>query len=213
MLFNFIKSVPESIIIITITLIIIFNILFSKDLSNNLQGINPKALDLAKKAWNHEKYLNPSLKPILTVVDFTKPDYETRFYVIDLTNNTILYSSLVAHGANSGLQWATSFSNHAESHKSSIGAFLTKDTYYGHNGYSLHLQGLETGFNDNAHMREIVVHGSDYVNPAYVGHSWGCFALPKGISTNIINTIKDNTLIFAYYPDPTYLHTSRYING
>ena len=107
-------------------------------------------------------------KDILTVIDFTKPSTEKRLFVIDLKLKKILFISYVAHGRNSGEKYATSFSNREGSFKSSLGFYKTENTYYGKNGYSLVLDGLERGINDKAKERAIVMHGAAYADPSTI---------------------------------------------
>jgi hypothetical protein len=156
-------------------------------------------------------------KNILTLIDFSKPSTENRFFVIDLEKKQILYRSLVAHGKRSGNIYATSFSNKIGSKQSSLGFFLTENTYNGDNGLSLVLNGLEKGINDNAKNREVVIHGAGYCDPELalssgrLGRSWGCPALPKEITPEIIETIKGGSLIYAYSEkkNKEYLQKSR----
>ncbi|MBL7749696.1 MAG: murein L,D-transpeptidase catalytic domain family protein, partial [Chitinophagaceae bacterium] len=127
-------------------------------------------------------------------------------FVLDLKNYKILFNTLVAHGRNTGREWATSFSNQGESYKSSPGFYITRETYEGKNGYSLKLAGLERGINDNAYNRGIVIHGAEYVSnelanaQGYIGRSQGCPAVPPQVSKPIINTIKNGTCLFIYHP-------------
>lgn len=150
-------------------------------------------------------------KEILTLVDFSKPSTEERFYVFDMRHKKLLFSSLVSHGKNSGGNYATSFSNENGSLKSSLGFFLTENTYQGKNGYSLVLNGLEKGINDRAKERAIVIHGAAYSNPSVIassgrlGRSFGCPALPQAVSKPIINTIKGGSLLFIYANNKNYL--------
>jgi hypothetical protein len=143
---------------------------------------------------------------LITIIDFSKPSNEERFFVIDIKNVTILYKSLVAHGKNSGDVYATSFSNQMSSLKSSIGLFKTDHVYYGSNGYSLMIDGMEKGLNDMAKVRSIVIHGANYVSSEYIkkygrlGRSFGCPALPTAISTKVIDLIKDGSCMYLYYP-------------
>lgn len=140
----------------------------------------------------------------LALIDFTKPSTEKRFCVIDLQQKQVLFETYVAHGKNSGANYATSFSNKPGSFKSSLGLFRTGETYYGKNGYSLVLEGLEEGINDNAKERAIVIHGASYADPALIsaqgrlGRSLGCPALPPLISQQVINMIKEGTLLYIY---------------
>jgi len=145
-------------------------------------------------------------KDILTLVDFSLSSIEKRLWVIDLKNNVILFQSLVAHGKNSGSEFAASFSNKEASHKSSLGFYATGETYIGNHGYSLRLDGLENGINNNARDRAIVVHGADYVSNSFIkqtgrlGRSFGCPALPTKISKKVIDIIKDKSCLYIYYP-------------
>lgn len=153
-------------------------------------------------------------KDIITLIDFTKPSTEERLYVMDLRHKKLLFSSVVAHGKNSGGNYATSFSNISGSYKSSLGFYVTENTYQGKNGYSLILNGLEKGINDKAKERAIVVHGAAYANPSVaasggrLGRSFGCPALPQSLTKPIINTIKNGTLLFIYANDKGYLASS-----
>ncbi|EGQ9815157.1 murein L,D-transpeptidase catalytic domain family protein [Vibrio parahaemolyticus] len=142
-------------------------------------------------------------KSILTIIDYSKPSTEKRFYVVDVNKKKLIYNTYVAHGVNSGKKTATQFSNVVNSRKTSLGTFLTDTTYYGSNGYSLRLDGLSSGLNDKARERYIVVHGANYANPSfikkngYLGRSWGCPALPQKLSREIIDTIKGGSVIYA----------------
>ena len=156
-------------------------------------------------------------KNILTVIDFTKPSTEKRLFVIDLKLKKVLFISYVAHGRNSGEKYATSFSNQEGSFKSSLGFYQTENTYYGKNGYSLVLDGLERGINDKAKERAIVMHGATYADPSTIrscgrlGRSLGCPALPLAVSKKIIDTIKGGTLLYIHGDDKTYASRSTFI--
>lgn len=147
---------------------------------------------------------NIKKKNILTIIDYSKPSGEDRFFVIDLEKKKLLFKCLVAHGKNSGESIATSFSNQSGSLKSSTGFFLTAETYVGENGYSLRLDGLEKGINDSARLRDIVIHGADYVSRKFIeengrlGRSWGCPALPLEVSKDIIDIISEGSCLFVY---------------
>ncbi|GHT78603.1 hypothetical protein AGMMS50262_21410 [Bacteroidia bacterium] len=149
-------------------------------------------------------------KPVLTIIDFSKASTEERFFVIDLEKKTVLFHSFVAHGKKSGENYTTSFSNVFGSNQSSLGFFLTEQTYQGKNGLSLVINGLEKGINDNAKARSVVIHGADYCNPQLaksmgrLGRSFGCPALPRDVAKSVIETIKDGSLIYAY--SETYNH-------
>jgi hypothetical protein len=142
-------------------------------------------------------------KPLLTIIDYERPSSEKRFFVINLERQELLYNTYVSHGVNSGLETATQFSNVVSSKQTSLGTFLTDDTYHGSNGYSLRLDGLSEGKNDRARERYIVVHGADYVSESfieqngYLGRSWGCPALAPELTEEIIDLIKGGSVIYA----------------
>lgn len=154
---------------------------------------------------------------IITLIDFDKASNEDRFFIIDLKNLKVLFETLVAHGRNSGEAMATSFSNMANSYKSSLGFYITGETYFGQHGLSLKLDGLESGINDNARARNIVIHSADYVSELYIkkngrlGRSFGCPSLPAENYDAIINTIKGKSLLFIYADKPDYLNISEYL--
>jgi hypothetical protein len=158
---------------------------------------------------------NIKKKSIITIIDFSKPSTEKRFFVIDLQNKELLYRCLVAHGKNSGDNYANSFSNQQSSLESCLGFFLTAETYMGKHGYSLRLDGLEKGINDNSRAREIVIHGADYVSQEFIdkygrlGRSWGCPALPREISKEVIDKISNRSCLFIYSDDQSYRNYSR----
>lgn len=155
----------------------------------------------------------------LTVIDYSRPSTEPRLWVFDVATRDVLYTELVAHGQGSGNNFATLFSNTPNTHASSLGLFVTKDTYIGKNGYSLRLDGLDRGFNDHALERAIVMHGAPYVNPEVVGaagrlgRSWGCPALRPVIAREVIDRVKGGGLVFAYYPNQDWLHSSKFLGG
>ena len=140
-------------------------------------------------------------------------------WVFDMKTGALLYKELVAHGRNTGENFATAFSDAMNSHQSSIGLFVTRDTYVGSNGYSLRLDGLEPGFNARARQRAIVMHGAPYVSQEIaarqgrLGRSWGCPALRQAVARNVIDTVRGGGVVFSYYPDSKWLKTSRYLNG
>lgn len=157
---------------------------------------------------------------ILTIIDYTKPSTEERFYVIDLESGTMLYKTHVAHGRNSGENYTTAFSNRLNSYQTSHGFFRTAETYQGGNGYSLRLDGLEPGINDNARARAIVIHGAAYANPRQsygsndrLGRSLGCPALPTALNKKVIDTIKNGSLVYAHANDNNYAMNSQIIEA
>lgn len=181
-----------------------------------LEGII--SFDLFKSAVLGQKQINNlTKKSILTIIDYSKPSSEKRFYVVDVENKHLIYRCLVAHGKNSGLNYAKIFSNEPESLESSLGFFLTSETYYGDNGYSLRLIGLEKGINDNAGIRQMVIHGASYVSEDFIkkngrlGRSWGCPALPLEISKEIIDKISVGSCIYIYAENTYYKENSVFI--
>ncbi len=145
-------------------------------------------------------------KDILTLIDFSMSSNTKRLWVIDLSTNTILYNSLVAHGRNTGQEFASSFSNADRSFKSSLGFYATGEIYSGKHGMSLRLDGLEKGINNNARARGVVMHAANYVSSSFIknnkrlGRSQGCPAIPEELLKGIINTIKDKSCLFIYFP-------------
>ena len=145
-------------------------------------------------------------KDILTIVDFSLSSNTNRLWVIDLATGDILFHSLVAHGRNTGDEFASNFSNAAESYKSSLGFYATGEIYNGKHGMSLKLDGLEKGVNDNARARGVVMHAADYVSKSFInnnnrlGRSQGCPAVPVELSKEIISVIKDKSCFFIYHP-------------
>ena len=155
----------------------------------------------------------------LTVIDYSKPSSERRLWVFDLKAKELVYEELVAHGQGSGANMATQFSNEDESHQTSLGLFVTRDTYVGKNGYSLRLDGLDRGVNDRARDRAIVMHGAPYVSEQFVkangrlGRSWGCPAISAVVAKQMIDRVKGGGLVFAYYPDAGFIKASKYLGG
>jgi L,D-transpeptidase catalytic domain len=173
------------------------------------------ALRAAANAVQHGDVPDPGT---LTVIDFSRRSTEKRMWVYDLRSRTLLFDELVSHGRGSGQALASTFSNDAESNRSSLGLYRTGETYIGKHGYSLRLDGLEPGFNDHARQRGIVMHAAEYVNAAtaraqgYLGRSLGCPALRPEITKSVIDAVKGGGLLFAYYPDQHYLQKSKYLS-
>ncbi|HAT7071798.1 TPA: hypothetical protein JAN90_03235 [Legionella pneumophila] len=186
-------------------------------LSHKAPQLNKKVLKLALTAYKNASKRGAVKKPVLTVIDYSLPSNKQRMWVFDLRNERLLYNTYVAHGKNSGVNLARSFSNRESSKQSSLGTYITKNTYIGHKGYSLNLQGLDRGFNDNAYNRRVVIHGAWYVEPEFIkkagraGLSWGCPAIAQTLAKPVINTIKNGSVVFAYYPDKKFLSNSGYL--
>ncbi|MDF1760800.1 MAG: murein L,D-transpeptidase catalytic domain family protein [Coxiellaceae bacterium] len=172
---------------------------------DNAPNLQPDALKYAVDGYNWALENNDITNPgILTVVDFNLPSNKKRLWVIDLKTDKVLLNTYAAHGKGSGVRYADDFSNEPNSLASSLGVFKTLNTYYGHHGKSMRLQGLEKGINNNAYKRNIVVHPASYVSTSFVknhkraGRSWGCFALNPAISKQFIKLTKGGSVIFAY---------------
>ena len=157
-------------------------------------------------------------KDILTIIDFSLPSTQKRLWVIDMATNSILLQSVVSHGRNSGEQFANSFSNESNSYKSSLGFYTTGETYNGKHGLSLKLDGLESGINDNARNRAVVMHGADYAAESIIkqqgrlGRSQGCPAVPFAIHKEMINLVKEGSCLFIYHPSRTYEKQSKLVS-
>lgn len=179
-------------------------------------NLSTRALKSALNAYQKASTQHLVHKPILTVIDYSLPSSRQRMWIFDLKREKLLMNTYVAHGQNSGMNVARHFSNTPSSKSSSLGTYITKNTYFGNNGLSLNLQGLERGFNDNALSRRVVIHGAWYVEPSFIrqtgraGRSWGCPSVAKSIASSLIHTIQGGSVVFAYYPDFRYLHTSHY---
>lgn len=155
---------------------------------------------------------------ILTVIDYSLPSNQKRLWVFDLSENKLLFYTYVSHGIKSGSLLTNFFSNKYNSKATSLGIYRAKQSYYGREGLSLRLGGLDRSFNDNADGRSIVMHGGWYVDEKFIknygrpGRSWGCPALPPNLAESIINTIKDNSMIVAYYPSDDWFVKSKFLN-
>lgn len=182
----------------------------------DIRGLSREAFTYAKKGFDRlveeGRLTNDS---IISIIDFSKPSTEKRLFILDMRNYKVLFQTLVSHGRNSGQRFATRFSNQHSSYMSSPGFYITRETYQGRNGYSLKLEGIEPGINDNAYERGIVVHGAAYVNESigqaqgYIGRSQGCPAVPSGMAAPVINQIRNGSLMFIYHP----AYTSRIVRS
>lgn len=185
---------------------------------NQTTGLDPKVLKLALHAYAKARSEGIGHSPYLTIIDYSKPSTAKRFWVLDLAHQTVPFHALVTHGKNSGDNYAKHFSNRYGSLESSLGVFVTGQTYVGHHGYSLQLKGLEEGFNDHALARHVVIHPAAYATEFVANHfgrlgrSWGCPALSPAISKKVINKIKGGSVVFAYYPQADWLQHSSFLN-
>jgi hypothetical protein len=183
-------------------------------------GLSYEAYQLAFKGFNKlksdGKLLNSS---ILTIIDFSQSSNNKRMYVLDLYKKVLLYNTYVAHGKNTGDEFAEKFSNIPGTFQSSLGFYITENMAIGPKvGLSLILKGLEKGFNDKARDREIIIHGADYATEDFIqqhgrlGRSFGCPSLPPDLIKPVAETIKDGTCLFIYKHDDNYIHKSAVLN-
>ena len=186
-------------------------------------NLRPEVLELALEAYEQAQDEGHVRRPVLTIIDYEISSYQQRLWVIDMATGKLLHQEWVSHGmgkprgSGGTMEEALSFSNESGTLKSSLGLFITAETYYGRHGYSLKLDGLEEGVNDNARDRLIVVHGAEYVSrdradDHLVGRSWGCPAVRPGIARQLIDAIKDGSVLWIYYPHDEWLGESEFLD-
>lgn len=174
--------------------------------ANNFAMPQLESFTIALEGFHKLQEQGKISKNILTLIDFSLSSNTKRLWIIDMTTNTILQHSLVAHGRNTGNEFANSFSNLPESYKSSLGFYATGEVYQGKHGLSMRLDGLDKGMNDNARARAVVMHGADYVEESFIknhsrlGRSLGCPAIPNALTKEIISLIKDKSCLYIYHP-------------
>lgn len=157
-------------------------------------------------------------KKILTVVDFGLSSTKKRMWIMNMDTKKVLFHTYVSHGKNTGGEFATKFSNTVNSLQSSLGFYVTAETYYGKNGLSLFIDGMEKGFNNNARKRYVVIHGADYAEPNFIdrigrlGRSYGCPAVPNTIAKDVIDTIKEESVVYIHKNNKDYLNNSPLLN-
>ncbi len=181
-------------------------------------GLDNQVFDKAVTGYYNLKIAGklPQNSSVITVVDFTKASHTKRMWIVDLMKKKLLLNTWVAHGSGSGDDLPSQFSNNNDSHQSSLGFYVTDDIYYGKHGRSLHINGMDAGFNDHARARDIVVHAADYVcektinQLGRIGRSFGCPAVSPDVSDRVISMIKGKTLLFIYGNDKNY--NSKYLN-
>lgn len=188
----------------------------AKRLLPQAPGLKAEVLELAVSAYDCARRGGEAPQARrLAVIDYSLPSTEPRLWVFDMARKRLLYAEHVAHGRGSGENLATEFSNTEGSHQTSLGLFVTDETYQGANGYSLRMDGLDPGFNDLARQRAIVMHGAPYVDPELartqgrLGRSHGCPAVRDSVARPLINHLRHGQLVFAYYPDPAWLANAR----
>ncbi|MNF33578.1 hypothetical protein D3C84_143960 [compost metagenome] len=180
--------------------------------------LNPQALKSALSAMRCAVNNGARRAEHLAVIDYSQPSTERRLWIFDLRKKALVLRDLVAHGQMSGENFATRFSNRVGSYQSSLGLFRTQESYQGAHGYSLRMDGLEPGFNDQARDRAIVIHAADYVSPLWserqgrIGRSQGCPAVRPQVARQVIDKLKDGQFMFSWYPDQRWLKSSPYLN-
>ena len=183
------------------------------------EGLSINVFEMALKGM--EKLIEAGITQrdnIIAIADFSQPSSSKRLYIVDLSNYELKFRTWVAHGRNSGTEMARRFSNKMSSYQSSPGFYVTKSTYQGKHGYSLRLEGVERGINDNADRRAIVMHGAEYVDPnlipklGYIGRSQGCPAIPMNLHRPVIDQLKEGACLFIYSPADSYVKKSSLIS-
>lgn len=194
------------------------NLLYESFSSANASMPSQAAFTYAMTGYQKLLEENKIEKEILTIVDFGLKSTQKRMWILDMTTQKVLFHTLVSHGKNTGGDIATSFSDTPNSFQSSLGFYVTAETYYGKNGLSLFIDGMEKGFNKNARDRYVVIHGADYATKDFInragrlGRSYGCPAVPTEVSKEIIETIKGQSVLFIFHPNKNYLEKSTYLN-
>ena len=156
--------------------------------------------------------------PLLTVIDFNLSSTKKRMWILNMDTKEVVFNTYVAHGRNTGLEFAENFSNKQNSHQSSLGFYVTGETYYGKNGLSLFIDGMEKEFNSNARARYVVIHGADYAEPSFIkragrlGRSYGCPAVPNKIAKELIQRIKGKSVVYIHKNDENYFANSDYLD-
>lgn len=195
----------------------------SDDILRQTSNLRPEVLQLALEAYEQAEDSGFVRREVLTIIDYEISSYQQRLWVIDMTVGRVLHQEWVAHGmgkprgSGGTMEEALSFSNEKGTLKSSLGLFITAETYYGRHGYSLKLDGLEEGVNDNARERLIVIHGAEYVTrdraeDQMIGRSWGCPAVRPKIARQLIDTIRDGSVVWIYYPHEEWLEESEFLD-
>src|SRR5512138_2446550 len=195
----------------------------SSNFFNLLKSDVPKPdFDVFKKAFTgflDLKAENRVKKNILTIIDFSKSCNLERMWIIDVAKMEVVHLSLVAHGKNSGVEFASHFSNIPSSLQSSIGFYVTGGIFFSNHGMSLTLDGAEPGINDKARERGIIMHGATYVSKEFIrqygtlGRSFGCPAIPMEGHETIIRLLAGQSCIYIHYPDPQYDVTSHMLKA
>ncbi|WP_029038339.1 murein L,D-transpeptidase catalytic domain family protein [Salinimicrobium xinjiangense] len=195
------------------------NLLYEEFAAVNADMPSRVSFTYALTGYNKLETENKIENKLLTIVDFSLPSTEKRMWILNMEDQSILYHTYVSHGQNTGGNMATKFSNTPNSLQSSLGFYVTAETYYGKNGLSLFIDGMEKEFNSKARERYVVIHGADYAKEESIkrlgrlGRSYGCPAVPSEISIDLINTIKGGSALFIYHTNEDYIAKSTYLNS
>ncbi|HTN17289.1 MAG TPA: murein L,D-transpeptidase catalytic domain family protein, partial [Chitinophagaceae bacterium] len=182
--------------------------------------LNPVVFETAYRGYANLKAAGKLAadKQLISIADYSLSANTKRLWIIDLKTNKVLLNTYVAHGQGTGEEFATAFSDRENSHQSSLGFYVTGETYTGEHGLSLYLHGMDNGYNTNAYRRSVVLHGAAYVSEDFIrahkrlGRSWGCPAVAEELAGDMINLVKDGTCLFVYYPNERYHATSYWLN-
>ena len=209
----------------TTTGVSISNLVFNQHVDNifeeaNLQssGLDITVFKKAVTGYYNLKITNKLVlnSSLVTIVDLAKSSCTKRLWIVDLQNKKLVLNTWVAHGQRSGDDMASRFSNEVDSFESSLGFYVTDNVYIGKHGRSLRLNGMDEGFNNNANLRDIVLHAASYVcegairDMGRLGRSQGCPAVAPQYSNRIIDMIKGKNVLFINGNDDSY--TSKYLD-
>jgi len=192
--------------------------LYESFLVNNATMPNLSVFEKAIKGYAKLDEAGKVSNPLLTVIDFNLSSKKKRMWVLNMNTREVVFNTYVAHGKNTGVEFAKNFSNKVNSHQSSLGFYVTGETYYGKNGLSLFIDGMEKGFNSKARERYVVIHGADYAEPDFIkrvgrlGRSYGCPAVPNKIAKDLIHKIKGKSVVYIHKTDENYLKNSEYLD-
>lgn len=181
-------------------------------------NLNNQVIDKVLTTINCANINNIEHNNVLTIIDYSLPSNQKRFWVFDLNKNKLLAHTYVSHGITAGALLTNKFSNVSNSKAGSLGVFKTGESYRGREGLSMRLAGLEEGFNEHAERRFIVMHGGWYMDEKFIkrygrpGRSWGCPAVSLHQKNDIINTIKEGSLMVIYYPSDKWFENSKFLN-
>jgi hypothetical protein len=161
-----------------------------------------------QKASEHKDLVGSQVvgnKNYVMFIDFSLSSAEERLYVVNLVTGNIS-KFLVTHGMGSDINhngYAESFSNEDNSHKSSLGLYISAGIYVGKHGESVRLHGLSST-NSNALERAIVMHAASYVSEdiadsqGHIGRSHGCPAMNAADWKLLKPKVNGGVLLLAY---------------